>query len=279
MKISAKTKICMVIGDPIEHSLSPQIHNAGYEEMGIDNDYVYVACKVKIQDIADFIKGVRAMQIRGVSCTIPHKIEVIKYLDKVDEVAKKIGAVNTIVNDHGVLKGYNTDWVGVVLALEKITSLKGKKVAIIGAGGAARAAAYGVIQRGSKLTIFNRTFEKAEKLAKEFNGEARSFDDIKEIKNMDVIFNATPVGLHPKENETPIPKELITNNHIVFDAIYVPYETRLLKEAKQQGAIIVHGAEMFLQQAVAQFKLYTGYEAPENVMRRVLLHHLGIKEK
>lgn len=279
MKISAKTKICMVIGDPIEHSLSPQIHNAGYEKIGIDSDYVYIAAKVKIQDIADFIKGVKAMQIRGVSCTIPHKIEIIKYLDEVDKVAKKIGAVNTIVNDHGVLKGYNTDWLGAVLPIEKITSLKNKKVALIGAGGVARAIAYGLTQKGAKLTIYNRTLEKACELAKEFYGEAHSLNDIGSIKNMDIIFNATSVGLHPKENETLIPKKLITNHHIVFDAIYIPYETRLLKEAKEQGATIIHGVEMFLQQAVAQFKLYTGYDAPEEIMRSVLLYHLNIKEK
>lgn len=279
MNISAKTKICMVIGDPIEHSLSPQIHNAGYKKLDIDSDYVYVACNVKIENIADFIKGVRAMQIRGISCTIPHKIEVMKYLDEINEVADKIGAVNTIVNDNGVLKGYNTDWLGVVIPLEKVTSLENKKVALIGAGGAARAAAYGVTQRGAKLIIYNRTIERAQELAKEFGGEAHSLDDIEGIKNTDIIFNATSVGLPPEENETPLSKELITSDHIVFDAIYVPYETRLLKEAKQQGATIIHGMEMLLQQAVVQFKLYTGYDAPEDVMRSVLLHQLGIKEK
>ncbi len=279
MNISAKTKICMVIGDPIEHSLSPQIHNAGYEKLGIDTDYVYVACNVKIENIADFIKGVKAMQIRGDSCTIPHKIEVMKYLDEIDEVAEKIGAVNTIVNEAGVLKGYNTDWLGVVIALEKVTSIENKKVALIGAGGAARAVAYGVTQRGAKLIIYNRTIEKAQELAGEFGGEARSLENIEEIKNMDIIFNATSVGLHPKENDTPLPKELITNKHIVFDAIYVPYETRLLKEGKQQGAKTIHGMEMLLQQGIAQFQLYTGHDAPEETMRDVLLEYLNQKEK
>jgi shikimate dehydrogenase len=271
MNISAKTKICMVIGDPIEHSLSPKIHNAGYEKLGIDTDYVYVACNVKIENIADFIKGVRAMKIRGVSCTIPHKIEVMKYLDEIDEVAKKIGAVNTIVNEAGVLKGYNTDWLGVVMALEKITSIENKKVALIGAGGVARAAAYGITQRGARLIIYNRTIEKAQELAEEFGGEARSLDDIEEIKNMDIIFNATSVGLRPNEHKSPLARELITDKHIVLDAIYVPYETKLLKEAKQQGARRIHGMEMLLQQGIAQFKLYTGYNAPEKTMRDVLL--------
>ncbi len=277
MNISAKTKICMVIGDPIEHSLSPQMHNAAYEKLGINNEYVYVACNVKIRDISDFIKGVRAMQIRGVSCTIPHKIAVVKYLDEVDDVAKKIGAVNTIVNDNGVLKGYNTDWLGVVIPLEKMTSLKNKAIALLGAGGAARAVAYGVEERGARLVIYNRTIDKARQLAKEFGGEARSLDAIENVKNADIIFNATSIGLHPSENETPLDKNLITNQHIVFDAIYVPYKTRLLKEAKQQGARIIHGMEMLLQQGIAQFKLYTNLDAPEETMRNVLLQHLHRK--
>jgi len=279
MNISAKTKICMVIGDPIEHSLSPQIHNAGYEALGIDGDFVYVACKVKIENIGDFVKGIRAMQIKGVSCTIPHKMEVMSHLDEVDEVAKKIGAVNTIVNDNGVLKGYNTDWIGVVAPLEKVTSLANKTVALIGAGGAARAVAYGVTQRGAKLTIYNRTIEKARELAKEFGGDARSLDVIEEVKNMDIIFNATSIGLYPNENESPLTKELITDKHIVFDAIYIPYETKLLRDAKQQGARVIHGMEMLLQQGIEQFKLYTGNDAPEETMRDILLKYLNQKEK
>lgn len=279
MNISAKTKICMVIGDPIDHSLSPQIHNAGYEKLGIDTDYVYLACNVKIENIADFVKGVRAMQIRGVSCTIPHKMEVMKYLDNIDEVAEKIGAVNTIVNEDGVLKGYNTDWLGVVTPLEKITSLENKSVALIGAGGAARAVAYGVTRRGAKLTIYNRTIEKAQAITKEFGGDAHSLDAVEEVKNMDIIFNATSIGLHPNENESPLAKELITDKHIVFDAIYVPYETKLLRDAKQQGARTIHGMEMLLQQGIAQFKLYTGCDAPEETMRDVLLEYLNQKEK
>lgn len=279
MKISAKTKICMIIGDPVEHSLSPQMHNAAYEKLGIDNDYVYVACNIKVENMADFVKGIKAMHIRGVGCTVPHKIEVIKYLDNIDKIAEKIGAVNTIVNDNGVLKGYNTDWLGVVVPLEKMTSLKNKTVALIGAGGAARAVAFALTKRYAKLVIYNRTIEKAQELAKEFNGEARSLDAIEEVRNMDIIFNATSVGLHPNENESPIASELITDKHIVFDAIYVPYETRLLREAKQQGARTIHGMEMLLQQGIEQFKLFTNLDAPQDSMRNVLLKHLMQKEK
>lgn len=278
MRISAKTKICMIVGDPIEHSLSPQIHNAGYEKLGIDSEYVYVACRAGVENIADFIKGIRAMQIRGVSCTIPHKIEVMKYLDKIDKVAEKIGAVNTIVNDDGVLKGYNTDSLGITIPLEKIVSLENKKVALLGAGGAARAVAYTVTQRGARLVLYNRTIEKAEEIVRVFGGEARSLDAVKEVKDMDIIINATPIGLYPGQNQTPLVKELITNKHVVFDIIYVPYETKLLKEAKQQGARIIHGMEMLLHQGMAQFKLFTGYDGPEETMRNILLEHLEQKE-
>lgn len=277
MNISAKTKVCMVIGDPIEHSLSPQMHNAAYELLGIDNKFVYVACNVKIKNIPDFVKGIKAMQIRGVSCTIPHKIEVMKYLDSVDKVAEKIGAVNTIINDNGVLKGYNTDWLGVVTPLEKITTLKNKTVALIGAGGVARAIAYGITLKSARLTIYNRTIEKAEQLAKDFDAKAYSLDEIKEVKNADIIINATSIGLDTSKNQTPLDKELITDRQIVFDAIYNPHETRLLREAKQQGAKIIHGMEMFLYQGAKQFKLYTGCEAPQDIMRNVLLDYLTMK--
>jgi shikimate dehydrogenase len=134
-------KICMVIGDPVEHSLSPRMHNAGYRALGIDNEFVYVARKVKTDDLADFVKGVRAIGIRGVSCTIPHKIKIMKFLDEIDATAREIGAVNTVVNEKGKLKGYNTDWLGAVASLEETISLKNKKVALIGAGGVARAIA------------------------------------------------------------------------------------------------------------------------------------------
>ena len=279
MNITAKTKVCMVIGDPIEHSLSPQMHNRGYKTLGIDNEYVFVACNVKVENIADFMKGIRAMNIRGVSCTIPHKLAVVEYLDEIDNTAKAIGAVNTIVNSSGVLKGYNTDWLGAVVPLEKITTLKNKKVALLGAGGAARAIAFGLTKKGADVTIFNRSFDKAEALAKEFECKAASLREIGAIKHMDIIINATPVGLHPNTDETPLDKAFITSQHIVFDIIYAPFETRLLREAKQQGATIIHGLEMLLEQGIAQFKLYTNMDAPEEAMRSVLLESLGIKEE
>ncbi len=268
MKIKGKTKICMVIGDPIEQSLSPQMHNAGYEALQIDDQYVYVACRVNSSDIENFIKGVRSMNIRGISCTMPHKIGVMPYLDEIDDIAKKIGAVNTIVNEHNKLIGYNTDWQGILTPLEKITNLENKTVGLIGAGGAARAVAYAVTSKKAKLTIYNRTLEKAEELAQEFDGVAYSINEITTIQSADIIINTTSVGLHNK-NEVLVPKEYITKNQIVFDIVYGA-ETQLLKDAKEQGAQTIAGIEMLLHQGAAQFKLYTEHDAPIEAMRKVL---------
>lgn len=275
-KISAKTKICMIIGDPVEHSLSPAMHNKTYEALGIDDEFVYVGSRVRIEDVKYVVTAVKAMGIRGLTCTMPHKVEVMKYLDKqyIDPIALKIGAVNTVVNDNGILKGYNTDWFGVLAPLEKLIELKGKSVAILGAGGVARAMAYAVSSRGAFFTVFNRTPEKAEELSRDFGGQARSYKDIAEVKDMDVILNATPLGMHPQENAIPLPKQYISKKQIVLDAIYDPFETRLLREAREQGAKVIHGMEMLLHQGAAQFELYTGRKAPVEEMREAMKKEL-----
>lgn len=276
MRISGKTKLCVIIGDPVEHSLSPAMHNKAYEALGIDDQFVFVAARVKVEDVKSVAHAVRVMGIRGLTCTIPHKMEVMKYLDEVDPVAQKIGAVNTVVNDNGVLKGYNTDWLGTVIPLEKITSLKGKRVAIIGAGGAARAIVYGVLEKGAVATIYNRTLEKAEELAKETGAKASGLDLLQEVKSADIIINATSVGMEPNIDETPVPAEFLSSHQIVFDAIYVPYETKLLKDAKTRGATIIHGIDMLLHQGTAQFEYYTNKKAPEDVMRTALIEHFHL---
>jgi len=273
MNISGKTKLCIIIGDPVEHSLSPAMHNAAYVELGIDHEFVFVASHVRVENIKSVVTAMRVMGFRGLTCTIPHKIAVMNYLDKIDPIAQKIGAVNTVVNDNGRLTGYNTDWLGTVIPLEKHGSLKDKKVALIGAGGAARACGYGVLEKGAKLTIFNRTLEKAKALAAVLSTEvqARSNTSLSdEIKEYDIILNATNIGMGTLEGVSPIPKSSIYRRHIVFDAVYSPYDTQLLKDANEQGATVIHGTEMLLHQGTEQFRLYTGHEAPEQVMREVL---------
>ncbi len=271
MSITAETKLCMVIGDPIAHSLSPQLHNAGYQALDIADQYVYVACRVPIEKLEAFIQGIRAMGVRGVSCTLPHKVEIKPYLAHIDPIAQQIGAVNTVVQTDGELHGYNTDWLGVVAPLEQRTSLKGKRVAVLGAGGAARAAVYGLVNRGVDVTIYNRSVPKAQALAKEFGCKASDQPAGPEVKDMDIIFNATSLGL--ERGSSPLPAELITAKHLVFDAVYNP-QTRLLRDAVAAGAQVIHGYEMLLHQGLAQFELYTGHKPPQKVMQDVLLQWL-----
>ncbi len=271
MRVNSTTKICLGIGDPIKQSIGPIIYNKVYKELGIDDQFIYLSCLVKAENIEDFIKGVRAMGIRGATCTMPHKEIVMPYLDKIDEHAQAIGAVNTVVNDDGVLTGYNTDWVGAVKPLEAITELKGKKVAVIGAGGAAKAFVYGLTHKGCDVTIYNRTPEKAKVLAEKFNCKYASLSEQENIKNADIVCNATSVGFVGQEDQMPIDVSDITPDQIVFDAVYSPIETVLLKEAEKVGAQTISGIEMYLSQGYEQVKLYTGHDAPEQAMRNFVM--------
>lgn len=271
----AATK-CMVIGHPVRHSLSPVIHNAGYKALGIDGKFVYVARDVSPDQISDFVNEVRSAGIRGVSCTMPHKEIIMPFLDEIGPIAEAIGAVNTVVNNKGRLHGYNTDWIGAVEPLKAVTSLKGKKVALIGAGGTARAMTYGLVREGALVTIYNRTLEKAKQLAEEFNCKAEPLQNSESIKAADIICNATSIGMNPHADRALIQDVLLLARHIVLDAVYSPYETKLLKDAKLAGAKVIHGTEMLLWQAMAQFKLYTGQEAPEKAMRNALLAEIKL---
>ena len=275
MNISGKIKTCIIIGDPIEHSLSPVMHNAAYKKLGLDDQYIFKAERVKSGDVGKVVERARDEDIRGLSCTAPHKEEVMQYLDEIDPVAKEIGAVNTVVNNDGVLKGYNTDWLGTVIPLEKVTGLASKKVALLGAGGAARAIAYGLVKKGAKLKIYNRTADKAQELADELGCTAGSLDEIGEVKNYDIIINSTSVGMGEREDESLVPAELLSEKQIVMEAVYAPPKTKLLQDAEAKGAQIIPGMEMLLYQGVAQFELYTEEKAPEEVMREILMDHFN----
>jgi shikimate dehydrogenase len=265
--INADTKICCLIGDPVAHSLSPLIHNAGYQALGIN--YTYVSFRVR--DIKQAIEGMRGLGIRGASVTIPHKTTVLKYLDRLDPLAEKIGAVNTIVNDDGVLTGYNTDGVGALQALEEVTTLSGKKVVIIGSGGAASAIAFGLKAKGVKLVVLNRTQAKAGNLAKKVKASGfGSLNRLSEIASADILINATPLGMWPKTGQSIILKGLLHDGLTVFDIVYNPKETRLLIEARDRGCNIVYGYKMFLYQAARQFELFTGLKAPLPAMESAL---------
>lgn len=254
-------QICMVIGDPIEHSLSPDIHNLGYKLLGLEDQFEYRKKRVSSDGIEAFIKQMRDDGIRGASLTMPHKELVLPFLDKIDPVAKQIGAVNTIVNDNGKLTGYNTDWIGVIKPLEKRIVLRGKKAAVIGAGGAAKAFVYALMEAGCEVTVYNRTPEKAEEIGKKFGCGYASLNELGKINNADIICNTTSVGMNGKSSI--IDRSYLRPGQIVFDAVYVPLATQMLKDAAAKGAKPVFGLEMLLAQAFEQFKLFTGKDAPE----------------
>jgi shikimate dehydrogenase len=268
---SASTKICCLIGDPVEHSLSPLIHNAGYQALGIN--YAYVSFQVR--DVKRAIEGIRGLGIRGASITLPHKTSTIKYIDQIDPLAEEIGAVNTIVNDEGVLTGYNTDYHGALKALEEVTTLGGKKAVLIGSGGAASAIAVGLKKNGVELVVLNRTEDKARKLARQVNAEDfGSLEKLSEISSADILINATSVGMLPKTDQSIIPKHLLHNRLTVFDTVYNPKETRLLAEVRERGCAIVYGYKMLLYQAAIQFELFTGHQAPLPAMESALTQAL-----
>lgn len=277
-------KLCLVIGDPITGSLSPLMHNAAYRELQLEREFLFIASQVSSSNLSDAIKGARALGLRGISCTMPHKESVMALLDSVDPVAKKIGAVNTIVNNDGNLHGCNTDWLGIVRPLEEIAAVKGKKIAILGAGGAARAACYGLAEGGAEIRVFNRSIERAKKLADEFGGISFQLSELKEIKASDIILNTIPYN----NNKNNIRDDSFTINditrsdiflpkHIVFDIVYNPLYTPLLTAAKVAKAKVVFGMEMFVQQGGEQFKLYTHRDPPLSRMRKVILDTLSRK--
>lgn len=266
-------KICLSIGYPLKTSRSPIIHNAGYKKLGIDDRFIFLSSEVKPENLQLAIMGIRGLQIKGVSVTMPYKQAVMRYLDKIDQEAEKIGAVNTIVNSNGKLAGFNTDWIGAMIALEKRINLAGKKVAVLGAGGAARAIVYGLTKKKANVKIFNRSHSKAKQLACDFGCEYAGLNQIKEIAAMDIVINATSVGMN--EDVSLINKNILNIHQIVFDIVYSPKETRLIKEAKAKGTKVILGYEMLLYQAVEQFRLYTGFAAPVKAMEKALIKDLS----
>jgi shikimate dehydrogenase len=253
------------------------MHNAAFLACGLDSKFVFAAARVRESDLAPAISGLRALDVQGVSCTQPHKVSVMRFLDEIDNDAKEVGAVNTVVNRDGRLCGYNTDLLGVTLPLKKRTALRGKKVALIGAGGAARAALFGLRKECAEVTVFNRSEERGRALADAAGCVFRPLSEFGACSGFEIIVNTTSLGMNPHPEETPLAAEQIHAGQIVFDAVYAPYQTRLLKEARSRGAEVVHGTEMFVAQGAAQFELYTGMPAPIGVMEQALHLHLGIK--
>jgi shikimate dehydrogenase len=268
LEIQGDTNLFLVVGDPIAHSLSPRMHNAAYAALGLR--YVMVACRVTVESLVDALHGVRALNVRGLACTMPHKKALCSLIDVVDPVARHIGAINTVVNQDGVLTGYNTDWLGIQRPLEKQISLKDRRIAIIGAGGAAQAALYACTMRGASVVIFNRNEQKASALAALWSVSSQTLNVNSPLRDFDIIINTTPVGMGELENESLISPNQLRNNQIVFETIYHPPRTKLLQYAEAAGCKIIYGHEMFLEQGAAQFELHTGAAAPRDAMAAAL---------
>lgn len=274
-----------LIGDPVEHTLSPFMHNAAFQYANLD--CVYIPFHVKKYNLEAAIRGARSLSITGLNVTLPHKTEVIKYLDILDDPAELIGAVNTIKFGEKV-KGYNTDGLGAVRAIEEVDIVKDKKVVVLGAGGASRAISFQMLLSGAgKLTIANRTSEKAfilkENLIEKLNADVGVIglgEDLKrEIRDADILINTTPIGMYPDIHQKPlVTSEMMHEGLIVNDIIYNPLETGLLKEARKAGARTISGIKMLIYQGIESFKIWTGVEPPVKVFEEALSDVLTLNE-
>lgn len=280
MKIDVNTRLCAVIGHPVRHSLSPLIHNTAFKVLGLN--YVYLAFDVV--DLENCLRGMRALDgFRGLSVTIPHKENVVKFLDEVDPVAKRIGSVNTVINENGSLIGTNTDGEGTIRAFERAgVSLEGKSVLFLGAGGAVRAVAFTFASEISpkRITILGRSPERLNKLISDLKihfpylkiDHGFLTEDYSElVKTHDVIIQGTPLGMEGHSNESLVfPYDYLDSTKAVLDMVYRPLETKLIKEAKKRGSITIVGTEMLIEQAGIQFELWTGYKPPLDEMRKAI---------
>ncbi len=264
--VTPHTRVYGVIGNPVAHSLSPILHNAGFRARKIDALYL----PFRVPDLKDFLQAVEPLGIAGFSITLPHKEKILAHLDHIDPLARSIGAANTVVvKANGKLFGYNTDSLGVLRALEGRLPPRGSRVLILGAGGVARAAAFALAGAGVSVAICSRRPERARQLARAVKGESVPWPALRK-EFFDVIINATPVGMHPREDESPLAlREL--NCRLAFDTVYRPRKTKFLQLAAKRGIETVSGLEMFLAQGIAQWEIWTGQAAPVAAMRRAVL--------
>jgi shikimate dehydrogenase len=279
-------KVCYLLGYPLGHSMSAVMHNAAFEKLGLN--YRYDLRSVSPATLRAFMTGeMRDQAVRGANVTIPHKVAVIEYLDELDHEALAVGAINTIVNEDGSLKGYNTDGRGAIHALEQAYGeLEGVKAVIVGAGGAARAIGYHLSAKVRRITILNRTLVRAEELAAHLSSIPECNASVepsylhrseleKALKEADILINTTPVGMTPNVEGTPVDGSLIKPGTLVFDTVYNPLRTRLLREAEEAGARILSGLGMLVYQGAAAFRLWTGVEPPLELMYDAVTEVLG----
>lgn len=277
-------KICALLGNPVEQSFSPVMHNAAFSDKGLN--YIYVASRVDDKSLKAAIDGARALGIAGLNITIPHKVSVISMLDEVDDVSQRIGAVNTVVNNGGILKGYNTDAAGFTKALAgKNVNPEGKQAVVLGAGGASMAVSYALVEAGASVVIMNRLarLDEASRLAHKLSNFSRVPVEAialnpqnleKSLEKADILVNATSVGMHPGKNHSLVPERLLHPEMLVFDLVYNPLQTKLLSDADQAGAQTINGLEMLIWQGALAFELWTGLAPPVGIMRTQALKEL-----
>ncbi|WP_321212138.1 shikimate dehydrogenase [Methanothermobacter sp. DP] len=278
--ITGNTQLTGIIGYPLTHSLSPQMHNAAFKALGMD--WAYVPFPVKPSGLEEAVRGLGALNVRGVNVTIPHKESVLEYIDEVDETASLIGAVNTLKFEEETIRGYNTDASGCLRALEEVKSVDGSSVIILGAGGAARACAFQLAVEGASVTILNRTPERARALAEDIKValdirvKHGGYELIPAcLEGADILIDTTPIGMYPHMDDEPLVKaELMHEGLVVYDLVYNPPETCLLREARAAGAVPVSGLRMLLYQGAEAFRIWTGREPPLDVMEKALLDAL-----
>lgn len=275
--ISRSTLITGIVGSPVGHSASPAMHNRAFAECGLD--YVYLPFEVK--DLALFFdqfvrKATREIDwnLAGLSVTIPHKREVVSLLDEINETAAKTGAVNTVVMKDDRLFGYNTDVQGAMEPLERVQPLAGAQCAVIGAGGAARAVIYGLLERGARVQVFARSPEKARELVDSFGVSVSTIESL-ESSDAEIVINTTPIGMRGhSEGTSPVTKDSLRGRRVAYDLVYNPMETRFLTDAREEGCILIGGLDMLVAQAALQFELWTGHKAPIDAMREAALRRI-----
>ncbi len=254
-----------LFGNPVGHSLSPLMHNATLAELSYPGHYLAFA----VSDIGAAVSGIRGLNLLGVSVTLPFKTEIMAYLDEIDPCAEAIGAVNTIKNEAGRLTGYNTDWIGVVRSLKEAMDIKGKTFIILGAGGAARAAVYGLIREGGSPIVVSRNREAGRNLADQWGIPSLAFGDLERL-DAHVLINTTPVGMAPDVEVSPVSRRIAARFPCVMDMIYNPLETKLLRDAHKARSLVVSGLGMFVHQGAAQFQIWTGIDPPAAFMTRIV---------
>jgi shikimate dehydrogenase len=283
LRIDGSTGLCCLIGNPVRHSISPQMHNAAFQALNLN--LVYLAFQVE-DGLGEAVKGLRSLGVKGFNVTIPYKVSVMDHLDALDDSALRIGAVNTVLNRDGTLIGYNTDGRGFIRSIG-IENIKDRGLTVLGAGGAARAIVYESARYASRIFILNRTLSRAEALAEEVASRLGLSLDTeieamplnpgslrKALEHSSLLANATPIGMYPRVDESPVPEGLLRRDLTVFDAVYNPLETRLLREARLIGATTVNGLEMLIHQGGEAFKIWTGLDPPIEAMRSAALKAL-----